>query len=128
MSCQRQAGDTGRSIVRDSRPFTLAIPAPGGCQDMSGRGAYGRRREASERPGETTTQSPIAQSLGEQGIGLCLSVVLGRVCQVVEKSERVIIPILTARYLRRPLHGPHLLPAVHLPELYLAGSQQAEEQ
>jgi hypothetical protein len=49
---------------------------------------------------------------------------LGRVCQVVEKSERVIIPVLTAlgTYLRRPLHGPHLLPAVHLAKLHLAGS------
>jgi hypothetical protein len=47
----------------------------------------------------------------------------GRVCQVVEKSERVIVPHVIAEYLRRPLHGPHLLPAVHLPELHLAGSQ-----
>ena len=44
----------------------------------------------------------------------------GRVCQVVEKSERVIIR--DATYLRRPLHGPHLLPAVHLAKLHLAGS------
>jgi hypothetical protein len=46
----------------------------------------------------------------------------GRVCQVVEKCERVIVEHVMATDLRRPLCCCHLLPAVHLPELHLAGA------
>ena len=53
----------------------------------------------------------------------------GRVCQVVEKSERVIIRPLTAISRSRCLfRARHLLPPVDLSHLHVAAAQQAEEQ
>ena len=53
----------------------------------------------------------------------------GRVCQVVENSERVIIRPLIAIYRSlRLFRALHLLPPVDLSHLHLTAAQQAEEQ
>jgi hypothetical protein len=89
---------------------------------------------AEPRAAQTTVLfSAVAESFpfavnDRRGLGWDISVGTELVVSVKWWKSLSASSSVIATYLRRPLHGPHLLPAVHLPKLHLAGSQEAEEQ